>query len=179
MSDLPPLSDYEGTMLGLILRAEPITAYQIFRAYELSPVTNHNNSKGTVYPIIRRLKQRGLVVSSAVVNDGRGTEQLRSTEAGRAAVRLWAKDIPTQLLSEDPLRTRVQSFDLLSRLERIEWCAMAKAALADKLDELQAYRDSVDVPFKDLVHDGAVSSLQARMDWLDRVLRAVVQEEPA
>jgi hypothetical protein len=112
-----------------------------------------------------------------VVNDGRGTEQLRSTEAGREAVRLWTKDIPPQLLSEDPLRTRVQSFDLLSRLERIEWCAKAKAGLADKLDELEAYRDTVDVPFKDLVHDGAVSSIRARMDWLDRVLRVVVQEE--
>jgi DNA-binding PadR family transcriptional regulator len=179
MSDGYSLSDYEGTLLGLIVRAEPITAYKILRAYELSPVTNYNNSKGTVYPIIRRLKQRGLVVSSPVVDDGRGTEQLGSTEAGRAAVRLWARDIPSQLLAEDPLRTRVQSFDLLSRMERIEWCAKAKAALADKLDELGAYGESVDVPFKDLVHDGAVSSIRARMDWLDRVLRVVVQEEAA
>ena len=43
-----------------------------------------------------------------------------------------------------------------------------------KLAELDAYRDEVDVPFKDFLHDNAVQSVRARMDWLDRMLFAVM-----
>jgi cbb3-type cytochrome oxidase cytochrome c subunit len=64
----------------------------------------------------------------------------------------------------------VQSFDLLSREEQFEWIATAKAALHDKLAELEAYTEQVTVPYQDQVHDNAVSSVQARIQWLDRLL---------
>jgi hypothetical protein len=34
---------------------------------------------------------------------------------------------------------------------------------------------SVTVPFKELVHDNAVSSVRCRLDWLDRLLAAIVR----
>ena len=43
-----------------------------------------------------------------------------------------------------------------------------------KLAELEAYRKEVDVPFKDFLHDNAVQSVRARMDWLDRMLFAIM-----
>lgn len=167
------LTESEGTLLALVTRAAPITAYQIARVYDRSPVTNFNTSKGKIYPIIRRLKARGLLVSESVEGDGRGTERLRPTRAGNEAVRRWAREIlPSHALLEDPLRTRIQSFDLLTREERIEWCARAKAALTAKLEELERYKEEVDVPLKAFVHDGAVSAVQARLQWLDRMLIA-------
>jgi hypothetical protein len=33
----------------------------------------------------------------------------------------------------------------------------------------------VTVPFKELVHDNAVSSVRCRLDWLDRLLAAIVR----
>lgn len=170
------LTDGEGTLLALVVRAEPITAYQIARVYDRSPVTNYNTSKGKIYPMIRRLKGRGLLVGEAVASDARGTEKLKATDAGREAVRRWTLEIqPLHILLEDPLRTKIQSFGLLTREERIEWCALAKAMLAEKLARLEDYRDAVDVPFKEYVHDGAVSAVRARIEWLDRVLCAVVR----
>lgn len=174
------LTDSEGTLLALVVRAQPITAYQIARVYDRSPVTNYNTSKGKIYPMIRRLKARGYLVGEAVESDARGTERLTATEKGREAVRLWAMEIqPLHILLEDPLRTKIQSFDLLTREERIEWCVQAKALLAEKLEQLEEYRDLVDVPFKDFVHDGAVSGIRARIEWLDRVLLAVVRARPS
>ena len=170
------LTDGEGTFLALLVRAGPCTAYQIARVYERSPVTNFNTSKGKIYPMIRRLKARGYLTGETVETDARGTERLKATPAGREAVRRWASEIlPAHILLEDPLRTKIQSFELLSREDRLEWCAQAKAQLADKLEQLEAYRDEVDVPFKDLVHDGAVSAIRARIEWLDRVLLAMVR----
>lgn len=169
------LTDHEGTLLALLVRAGPITAYQIARVYEESPVTSFNTSKGKLYPLIRRLRERGLLCAQAVPGDARGTERVDATEAGREAARRWALEIrPGHLLLEDPLRTKLQSFDLLSRDERIEWCVSAKAMLKEKLDRVEAYRGEAEVPFQDLVHDGAVSAIRARMDWLDRVLQRIV-----
>ncbi len=170
------LTDNEGTLLALVLRAQPITAYQIAKTYEESPVTNFNTSKGKLYPLVRRLKERGLVGSEPVAGDARGTERLVCTEAGKRAVKQWVLEIRQgHLLLEDPLRTKLQSFDLLSRDERIGWIVEAKAQLMAKLEALEEYGREVEVPFKDMVHDNAVSSLRSRMDWLDRTLHRIVK----
>ena len=172
------LTDDEGTFLALLLRVRRATAYQLSKIYAESPVSNFGTSKGKIYPLIRRLKARGLLAAKSVSGDGRGTEQLECTAAGTKAVRQWVRQIrPTYFLPEDPLRTKVQSFDLLSRDEQIEWIVEAKSGLAGKLEELEEYGRSVDVPYKAQVHDNAVSSIRSRMDWLDRLLRSIVKSE--
>ncbi len=165
------LTDHEGTFLSLVLRLQPVTAYQVTKIYELSPVSNFNTSKGKIYPLIARLEKDGLLEKRAVAGDKRGTEELLCTAAGRRAVKQWVQEVrPTHLLLDDPMRTKVQSFELLSDQERIDWILGAKAQLHEKLEALETYGKEVDVPFKQFVHDNAVSSIRARMDWLDRML---------
>ena len=162
------LTDNEGTLLSLVQRLQPTTTYQIIKVYAGSPVSNFSTSKGKTYPLIARLEELGLLSKKRIAKDKRGTEELRCTEAGRRALKNWVKQIrPEHLLLEDPLRTRVQSFDLLSPAERTDWILETKRQLHTKLQDLDAYGKDVDVPFKDFVHDNAVRSLRARMDWLD------------
>jgi DNA-binding PadR family transcriptional regulator len=151
------------------VRIEPATGYQLAKIYEDSPVSNFGTSKGKIYPLIRRLKERRLLASRAL-SDARNTEVLRSTARGREAVRKWVKHIkPAYALPEDALRTMVQSFELLSKDEQLEWIANARTVLEAKLDELEDYASSVYVPFKEQVHDNAVSSVECRLEWLDRL----------
>ena len=172
---IPNLTDDEGTFLALLLRVQPATAYQLAKIYEASPVSNFGTSKGKIYPLMRRLKERGLLVTTAVSGDARGTERLKCTALGKTAVRAWLREVkPGHLLLEDPLRTKIQSFDLLSKDEQIKWIVEVKQRLLGKLEELEAYGKEVSVPFKDLVHDNAVSSLRCRMDWLDRVMHGII-----
>lgn len=174
----PGLNDNEGTFLALVQRIQPVTAYQVSKIYDESPVSNFNTSKGKIYPLIKRLCDRGLLIKEAVSGDARGTEQLRCTSLGEQAIRHWVKDIrPAHLLLEDPLRTKVQSFDLLSPAEQIEWVMAAKEQLAKQLDTLDAYGLSVSVPFQDYVHDNAVRSVRARIAWLDRMLHHLMRDE--
>ena len=63
---------------------------------------------------------------------------------------------------------------LLGRDEQIAWIVEVKELLHAKLAELEAYRKDVDVPFKDYLHDNAVTSIRARMDWLDRMLFGIM-----
>ena len=131
-------------------------------------MSNFKTGKGKVYPLINRLEELRFISKRKVASDRRGTEELRCTESGRRALRAWVQQVrPDLLLLEDPLRTKVQSFDLLSPAERTEWILATKAELHQKLSELDAYKDEVDVPFKSFVHDNAVRSIRARLDWLD------------
>jgi DNA-binding PadR family transcriptional regulator len=172
------LTDDEGTFLALLVRVQPATAYQLSKIYADSPVSNIGTSKGKIYPLVERLETRGLLKKRPVKGDARGSEWLECTARGEAAVRAWVLDIrPNHILLEDPLRTKLQSFDLLSRDEQLEWIVEAKSDLQNKLDELEAYAAEVTVPFKELVHDNAVSSVRCRMDWLDRVLAAIVRSK--
>lgn len=171
------LTHDEGTFLALLERVQPSTAYQLAKIYADSPVSSFGTSKGKIYPMLRRLKKRGLV-SAKEIRDGRKSEVLRCTARGRAAVRAWVKDIkPSHLLIEDPLRTMLQSFDLLTTREQAEWIARVRAGLEAKLEELAAYRSSVHVPYKEQVHDNAASSLKSRLAWLDRLEASCVPPE--
>jgi DNA-binding PadR family transcriptional regulator len=168
------LTDNEGTLLGLVERVQPVTTYQISKIYEESPVSNFNTSKGKLYPLIKRLKVLGLLSGEKVKDDRRGSELLCCTSAGKDALRVWLKRVrPQHLLLEDPLRTKVQSFNLLSAEEKIEWVATMRSQLLQKLAELEQYGEEVTVPYQDLVHSNAVASIEGRLTWLDQVLLAV------
>lgn len=172
------LTDNEATLLALVARGEPITAYQISKVYEGSPVSNFNTSTGKIYPIIKRLKAANYVRALLVEGDARGTEQLVTTSEGKEALRAWIKEIrPAHLLPEDPLRTKVQSFELLSRDERIEWISHLKMRLLEKLESVEEYGREEWAPYQHLVHENAVRVLRTRMDWLDIVLSRAVQEK--
>ena len=174
------LTEDEGVFLALLVRAEPATAYQLSKIYAESPVSNFGTSKGKIYPLIHRLERRGLLKKQPVAGDSRRSEQLHSTPAGQQAVRDWVMELkPAHFLIDDPLRTRLQSFDLLSVDQQLEWIANAKEGLQGKLVELEAYGATVTVPFKEQVHDNAVTSVRSRMDWLDRLLTGIVREKRA
>ena len=170
---MPPLTDDEGTFLALLIRVEPATAYQLSKVYEESPVSNFGVSKGKIYPLIKRLKQKQLLRAERV-EDLRGTEKLAVTTLGREAVRCWVFDIrPNHLLLEDPLRTKVQSFELLSFEEQLEWIGAAEAALHDKLAQVRDYAETVTVPYKKQVLDNAVTAIRGRISWLNRVRKSL------
>jgi DNA-binding PadR family transcriptional regulator len=174
------MTDDEGAFLALLLRVQPATAYQLAKIYAESPVSNFGTSKGKIYPLVERLEKRGLLKKQAVSGDARGSDRLECTDRGRAAVHGWVMEIkPNHMLLDDPLRTKLQSFDLLSRDEQLEWIVNAKVGLQQKLEELEAYGAAVTVPFKEQVHDNAVMAVRGRLDWLDRLLADIVKKRSA
>jgi DNA-binding PadR family transcriptional regulator len=174
------LSDNEGTVLSLVHRIQPTTTYQIWKIYEDSPVSAFNTSKGKIYPLVDRLIARGLMRNERVESDARGTDHLWCTELGARALQQWVKQIkPSHLLLEDPLRTKVQSFYLLSPDEQLDWIVETKDQLNQRLETLEDYGRTVTVPYQDFVHDNAVRSTRARIVWLDRMLSALLRSRTA
>lgn len=172
------VTEHEGMLLALMLRQQPVTAYQLFRFFETTPITSINASKGQLYPAIKRLRQRGLIEGRKVAGDGRGAEALSVTDAGEEAVRAWVRDIDgTHIALDDPLRTRILSFDLLSREERLQWIARAKALVKQRRAIVDDYNAGVTVPYQDFAYASVVEALRVRMEWLDELLFHVASSD--
>ena len=175
-SDIPTpssarLTEHEGMLLALVLRQQPVTAYQLVKVHEQSPVSSINASKGQVYPAIRRLKERGFIISEKVANDGRQSETLSTTQLGVQAVRDWVTSLDeSHVVIDDPLRTRILSFDLLTQEERLEWVVRAKRLVKERRERVEAFGALLEEPYQQAALLNAIVTLGAKMKWLDELL---------
>lgn len=167
------VSDYEGSLLALTLRNQPISAHQLHRMFERSPVSSLNRSKGNVYPLIRRLKERKLLAAESA-QDRRSKEYLVCTELGELAVKQWVNDVEiSHILVNDPLRTKIISFGLLGKEEQLDWIGRVTAMVADKLAEVEEYNADVSIPFQELVYSNTQKALSMRLTWLNEIRRYI------
>jgi DNA-binding PadR family transcriptional regulator len=179
MPDRRPLTDSEGAILTLVLREGPVTAYQVGKSFVTSPVHTLNTSKGKLYPLIRRLNDRGLLAAEDVAGDQRGTQRFSITPAGREALKRWILLFRAEHeLLHDPLRKKIQGFELLSKKEQQEWLESAQSTLRRKLRAVEQWPPEAEGPFGDLVKESAKAALRARLDWLKLALSKVTAQDP-
>ena len=164
-------TENEGLILSLVVRQQPVTAYQLYRILVESPTKAINASKGQLYPAIRRLEARGMIKREEVSGDRRQSEHLFATDLGREAVRNWVQSIDvSHIVLDDPLRTRVLAFESLSKSEQVAWVIRAKALVKAKHEELDRFNDTVQVPFQRYAYMTAKESLRIKMSSLDELL---------
>jgi DNA-binding PadR family transcriptional regulator len=173
---LRKLTESEGRVLALVARLEAPTAYTVFAVLDSSPTGHVQASKGAVYPIVERLKERGFIIAAPVPDNMRGAETLSVTDEGMAAVKEWVTDLRDEhLLPYDPLRARVPSLQFLSPEERLQWVASLKQLNQRKVDELEAYQAQVEMSFETINHSAAFFALGAQSKWLDKLFIELVE----
>ncbi len=179
VSDKPAtLTDNEGALLALILRRQPVSAYQIGRAFDASPIHTLNTNKGKLYPLLQRLHERGLLSADKVEGDRRRTQLFECTEAGRTALKAWVCSIrPEHDLLHDPLRKKLQAFDLLTLEEQRQWVDSAVGRLRGRLAEVEEFDSEGEGPFGPLMKENAREAIEARLRWLERLRASVDQAE--
>lgn len=172
----PVLTELEAHVLAQIAVHQPVSAYDVMKALARSPVSSLSGSTGAIYPIVKRLRERGLVESAPVKGSPRRTEALTSTPEGRAAAARWVGAVSeADLLPHDPLRSKILFFDLLTKQEQMRFLLEASRALEAKLEQIEAYARTLDGANAELAIAGAVNSTKARRRWLQDVLLEISQ----
>jgi len=176
-SGLTEVKDAEGVVLGLLARVQPLTRYQMLRFFQSSPARFQNVSKGSLYPLVSRLLERGLIVETAGEGAHAATVYALSP-SGRAALRKWTQNLHMRdMLPLEPLEQRVFSLSELTPAERIAWVAHAKQLILDKKDELQSHRERMlQYAYGEIVYNADQERLDAKLSWLDRLLIVVARE---
>jgi DNA-binding PadR family transcriptional regulator len=174
---LADVNEAEGAVLGLLARQQPLSRYQILRFFQNSPARFQNVSKGSVYPLVARLLDRGLIDSKA--GDGpHGAPVYSLTGLGRTALRNWTKRLDKRdMLPLDALEQRVFSLTELPPTERIAWVADAKELILAKKAELLSHRDRItSYAYGSIVYNADQERLDAKLAWLDRLLIEIARE---
>jgi DNA-binding PadR family transcriptional regulator len=174
----PAITDLDYTVMAIVGRDGPMSPYDVRKVFAGSLTPIWSSSTGSVYPSIRRLAQAGLIVGSAPEGARNRTTVVLSAQ-GRRLLQGWLLGITAEVAAAtpDPVRTRLFFIDLLNPADRIAIFDRAeestRAALAHaERRRAERPRDLV----TDLISEGVLSELRARLDWLGRVRRAVTAE---
>ena len=170
-------NEAEGAVLGLLARARPLSRYQILRFFQNSPARFQNVSKGSLYPLVSRLLERGMIASEEGQGP-HGAPVYSLTDLGRTALRNWTIRLHSRdMLPLDSLEQRVFSLTELAPAERIAWVAQAKELILAKKAELEGHRERMtSYAYGEIVYRADQERLEAKLSWLDRLLIEIARE---
>lgn len=178
------LTDLELTVLGIVRKKGPCTAYQIMQEFATSTATYYRSRAGSIYPLVSRLVRRRCLAARAAARGRQPARRYAIAPAGTAALRAWlGPDVPREdgALPVDLLRTRTYFLAAVPRARRVAFVRSALAAVKSRLAENQSalaeYRRRKD-PFSTLAMEGALMVMRARVRWLERALRQVQKTTP-
>ena len=116
--EMNDLTDLEGATLAEVARRGTATSYVIASSFAGSPSEYWSGSAGAVYPLVRRLTERGYLEAHAASTGKRQRSDYSITPAGRTALTRWLLDADRAAgMGFDPLRTRLLYLDLVSPTE--------------------------------------------------------------
>ena len=170
------ISEFEGAVLVEIHHRDRRTAFQVRRAFQLSPSSEWSGSAGAVYPAIRRLTAAGLI-EAVPLPGGRKAQSLKLTAPGLAAMEAWAGDAARAVgVGMDPFRLRSGVWRVMppgqrrAVLERVS-LALTRAAApsgGDDGDMVESARDEL-----------AALLQESRRRWIEAELAAIGEETGA
>ena len=177
------LSELEGVSLGIIYNHQPCTAYFVRQLLKNSPSSHWQASAGSVYPLVIRLEENGLL-SSKGDGDKRGRKQLAITQKGIKSIREWIMlGVQTDMISAimDPIRNRISFLQLLNIKQQVHF-------LNQLVNEMEELHQQTKVRLKEtprneniytyLVASGAEQTTKSRLIWIkearDVLLEATV-----
>ena len=165
------LTETEAYALGLVEASGECTAYRVRRAFAMSPSAQGRGSAGSIYPVLRRLEDRGLVSSVSHAQGRRKSRLYSITRQGRAALRDWLlPPLDEELgLPLDPLRARIRFLGSLTESQRALFLDAAGQMLRSTLDELEeraGLYEAEGSAWEVAMAKGAVRITRARLDWV-------------
>lgn len=166
------LSELEGVCLGLVRQHDPCTAYRVRQKLKEAPSSHWQASAGSVYPLLARLEDEGLIATTSDKADGRGRRLLSITKQGRASLKRWMlAGSSRELISSvtDPIRSRMFFLDMLAVSQKLPYLDKLISEMEIYLAETKAHLDETsktDELFDYLGSLGAVKITEARLEWL-------------
>ena len=176
------LTDLEAVTLAYILRRAPCTPYEVRRSFEKSTSTRFSSSAGSIYPLMKRLHERGFLTIEDTQSDGRGTKRYSATRKGRNRVCNWITGLadPAMIGVYDPIRSRLLNLSLLPKAEQIPWLEQMIELLGQQEDVIRRYEEQEFVGDERLYEIARVAMRKEnafRKSWLQLALDALKEDQ--
>ena len=173
------LSELEGVVLGMLWSMGPKTAYSIRQAFLKSPNPHWATSAGTIYPLVKRLHERGLIRAERHATGRREGLMYTVTSNGMKGLKRGIGPTPPPVATAvpiDPLRLRILYMGVLSEREKATLIKSARRELQKILKWLESEvvekrKDSNKYLY--LAYRGSIMNTKTRLAFLDEVEKAV------
>ena len=178
MTPSRPLTELEGTVLGVVWARQHCTPYRVRREFLDSPSPYWSGSAGAIYPLMLRLETAGLLRSIERATGARVGRLYRVTPAGHRVLRRWVRppfDALVVGVPPDPIRVRIAFLGVLpparqrAALEAIRTGLRLQLASAVRSHEA----DEAGGLHFELMAQGAIAMLRTRLAWIKSVGRAL------
>lgn len=159
------LTELEGAVLSEIHHRGHDTAFQVRRAFQISPSIEWSGSAGAVYPAIRRLAEAGLI-DTAAITTGRKGSRLAVSLRGEKALQAWMCD-PERAASVgvDPFRLRAGLWATLDPETRANALRNIKRSVDEELARLLSSLQGLD-PIERARTEWSIELQRIRSHWL-------------
>jgi DNA-binding PadR family transcriptional regulator len=149
------LTDLEGTIVSTLLRWPGESAYFVRQAFINSPSRFWSGSGGSIYPAIKRLEARGVLVSHPRKVGRKKSIGYELSDYGRSICLAWVGD-PVRACDTgfDPFRLRLANLAFMSR--------------TDQRRTLLAWRDEINASFVIIEQARKGAAYSAGFDLADR-----------
>ena len=171
----PSLSELEGAVLAMVWREGPATPYLLRKLARASRSPQLSSSAGSIYPLVERLAERGLIEGEAFTHGKREGTAYSITREGLGQLRAWISKPTSERASEalvDPIRTRLMMLGALPPGQRRRVIANFRRALEDDLKEVTSKRTefaSLHDPYAVAAWRGDLLVQRARLQWVREV----------
>lgn len=168
----PPsvLTELEGAVLSEIYHRHHDTAFQVRRAFQISPSIEWSGSAGAVYPAIRRLSDAGLIDTAPITTGRKGT-RLALSPTGVTALETWICDpVKATSVGVDPFRLRAGLWATLDATTQTETFGNLQRAVDEELERLIASLESLDA-IEQARTEWSIELQRLRSQWLASRLR--------
>ena len=160
------LTELEGAILSEVHHRGRSTAFQVRKAFQVSPSLEWSGSAGAVYPAIAKLTASGSIRSEKT-DSGRKTSLLSLTPEGETRLNDWICD-PARAASVglDPFRLRAGMWSALPAQTRRAAFDALHRRIGEEIVGLKARLTDLDAVERERI-ELAVLLQQARLDWLN------------
>lgn len=179
------MTELDHTILGVVARDGPLSAYEVRRVFARSTTPLWSSSQGSVYPAIKRLLAADWIRATDV-GGARRRKDLNITEKGKIALEAWLGDLASWMgaVTADPIRTRAYFLPLVPVAQRRRFVTEALRYTDEAIEHLERLRDATALDEQNddlssherLVDLGAVYALKAKRQWLQQVAAELQME---
>lgn len=164
------LTELEGAILSEIHHRERKTAFQVRKAFQVSPSLEWSGSAGAVYPAISKMVAAGLVKSDSTSSKLK-TRLLTLTADGETRLNDWICD-PERAASVglDPFRLRTGMWDALAPATRRRAFEALRQRIWSQIETLATQLPDLDAVEGQRI-ELAIVLQESRLSWLDQRLK--------
>ena len=173
------LTELEQCVLGVIWRDGPVTAYEIANLFATSLSSFWSGSAGAIYPVVQRLRRRGLVHGTARAWNGTRKTVLTASDKGVEVLRNWLTP-PLPIAAAGPtydsIRTRMFFLKVLPAAARRQFVDDAERITREQLvitRKAHEQQKALGNESEALGVLGVILEMKARLTWLRAIRQSL------